>query len=205
MLDIKSSDLQAIFSVSRDDVRRLSKDGVLTPRKHGNGIADEFDEYDLQRMLDVKMFLWAGYKVSDMRSIFTDGYDPEKAISEQIHVYERRLKVLKFIEKMRSNSIDADVIGSEHQGCTYNMMTGYLDACANLKFEPEVEMSEYRLNVPKYGDEKFKEFFWCWIETLMLFDYFSQKGIDIKNDFSKKRIMDAHKLICEHPVSVGHI
>ena len=98
-----SSEVQDIFGFSRDDIKRLESIEVVKPEKRGQGRASIFGEEAINRLLDVKLYILAGYRISDMESIFSNDHDPQDMISEQIHIYKKRIQMLEFIQAMRAD------------------------------------------------------------------------------------------------------
>ncbi len=97
-----SLEIRKIFGFSRDDINRLEKSKVIKPQKNGQGIASEYSEKDLERLLDVKLYLLGGLRISDMEDLFKNKIDSGRTISEHIHLYKKRIQMLEFIELMRA-------------------------------------------------------------------------------------------------------
>lgn len=104
MINKTSKELRQIFDLNRDDMRYFTETkSILKPKKLGQGQAAKYSETDIERLLDIKILLLSGYKNQDMENIFTGDYVSDEKIAEQIRNYKRRILILEFIQKLRSN------------------------------------------------------------------------------------------------------
>ena len=103
-----SSEIQEIFELQRDDIKRLQKAGVLNPVKKGQGKASLFGDDDMSRILDIKMHMLAGYKVSQMCNFFDEAYDSDEELSKQIHMYKKRILILEYIRTLKTDIREFD-------------------------------------------------------------------------------------------------
>ncbi len=156
MIDKKSSEIQEIFGLCRDDIKRLEKDGVLKPVKSGQGKASKFGEGDMNRLLDIKMYLLAGYRISDMKKIITDDYDSDGGIVEQIHIYKKRIQMLEFIRVMKSDFDELETLS------------------LNQLIETGKVFAE-KTNIPMYGSKEYYDTFWDYIKLVFIIDFLSQR------------------------------
>lgn len=156
MFNKTSSEIQEIFGLCRDDVKRLEKDGVLNPAKSGQGKASKFGEEDMSRLLDIKMYLLAGYRISDMKRIITDNYDSDEGIAEQIHVYKKRIQMLEFIRVMKADYKKIGELSPKQL-----IETG--------------KVSAEKTNMPTYGSKEYFDIFWDYIKLVFIVDFLSQR------------------------------
>ncbi len=177
MIDKTSSEIQEIFGLDRDDVRRLEKDGVLKPKKNGQGKASRFGEEDMNRLLDIKIYLLAGYRISDMKKIITEEYDSDEGIAEQIHIYKKRIQMLEFIRVMRS---DIKELSTLRQKQLINAGV----------------VSAEKTNLPKFGSKEYFDAFWDYIKLVFIVDFLSQKeSFKTDNEIILKRTFAAYNII----------
>ena len=168
----KSAELEEIFVLKRDHVRALEKDGVLKPKKYGQGRASQYSIEDMCRLLDVKMYLLAGNKLVEMKRITTaDDYNADESIDEQIYIYKRRIKLLEFIRLIK-----ADV-----------------RKISKLSSQQLAEMSkEFAMHEP----EEYFDRIWDYIELVFKLDFLSQKkSLMAKKDDILQRSLDVYNII----------
>lgn len=171
-----STEIQEIFGLGRDDIRRLERDGVLNPVKSGQGKASLFGEEDLWNLLDIKMYLTAGYRISDMKTIITDDYDSDESLSMQIRLYKKRIQLLEFIGKLKS----------------------YVNEFRKLKKSQLFEICKItakKANMPSYGTNEYFEGAWNYIKLIFIADFMSQKESLMEKDdaVTQKRVFTAFK------------
>ena len=172
-----SSEIQEIFGLNRDDVRRLEKDGVLKPEKNGQGKVSKFGEEDMNRLLDIKIYLMAGYRISDMEKIITEEYDSDEGIAEQIHIYIKRIQMLKFIRAIRSDIKALNTLSRKQL-----VATGVVSA--------------EKTNLPKFGSKEYFDVFWDYIKLVFIVDFLSQKeSFNTNNEIILKRAFAAYDIV----------
>ncbi len=173
-----SLEVREIFDLSIDDIKRLEKAGVINPLKRGQGRASQFAMSDLDRLLDVKIHLLAGYRISDMSEIFTEKYDAEESIRQQIHIHEKRILMLEFIKTIRDD----------------------LKKLENLNKNQLTEIGQASVQYSKIPFHDIDEYFdtsWKFIKLVFIMDYLSQKHIfDDESDVVRKAY-DAYSIIKE--------
>ena len=173
----KSSEIQRIFGLSRDDVNRLDKDGIINPKRNGQGIASRYGIEDMSRLLDVKIYLLAGYRISDMKNILTSTYDSDAGISEQIHIYKKRIQMLEFIQTMRADLNELQHFSSK-QVTEMNKVTAQ------------------NSNFPDYGSDEYFELAWEFLELIFIVDFLSQReSVNAEKNDVLKRVFEAYKLV----------
>lgn len=171
-----SLEIREIFGLERDDIRRLEKSGVLKPKKDGQGKASLFGMRDLDRLLDIKMYLLGGFRISDMPGIFTEDYDSDERIGEQIHIYKKRIQMLEFIRVMRS-----DLKAFEKLDQKKLIQSGRITAKNS--------------NLPEYGTEEYFDEFWNFLKLVFIMDFLSQKESFLRQEIVLKKAMDAYHII----------
>lgn len=173
----KSSEIQKIFGLSRDDINRLDKDGVLKPRRSGQGIASQYSNEDIYRLLDVKMYLLAGYRISDMKNILTSSYDSDSGISEQIHIYKKRIQMLEFIRVMRADFNELEQFSAKQV----------------IEFNKKAAKNS---NLPDYGTDEYFESAWEYLEMIFLVDFLSQReSLNSEKEEVLDKVLEAYKLV----------
>ena len=149
-----------VFGISRDDVNRLCKASVINPEVLGQGIASMYSEADMDILLMVKVYLMAGYKISDMEDIFTKEKASEKTsderIAKQIRKYKRRIRLLEFIQAMRLNFNKTRMLSVEQQANTIIVQ--------NENFE-----------MPEYNSNEYQALTWEIIQLVFILDYLCQE------------------------------
>ncbi len=177
MVDKTSTEVQEIFGLERDDLRRLEKAGVLNPVKSGQGKVSRFGQEDMDRLLDVKIYLLAGYRIVDMGQAFTEGYDSEEMVAEQIHIYKKRIQLLEYIRVARA---DIKKLGSLSQ----------------KQMIETAEASAESTNLPQVGSAEYFDKFWDLIKLVFIVDYLSQKeSFADDSDVVLKRAFTAYHII----------
>lgn len=156
MSDRKSSEIQEIFGLSRDDIKRLERDGILKPQKSGQGKASIFSEDDMNCLLDVKIHLLAGYRICDMKGSITDDYDSDIGITEQIHLYKKRIQMLEFVQKIRADRNELDKLSDTQRS----------------KF---LKTISDKTKTPIYGSKEYFDYFWKIMKLIFIVDFLSQK------------------------------
>lgn len=174
-----SSEIQDIFGLCRDDIKRLEKDGVLNPKKSGQGKASLFSERDLNTLLDIKIYLLAGYRISDMKNIITATYDSDSRISEQIHIYKKRIQMLEFIQTIRA---DIRKLYTLSQGQWRNVSRVHAEKTA----------------IPAFGTQEFNDFFWKFMKLIFIIDFMSQKeSFKQDSEIIVKRALAAYRIVVD--------
>ncbi len=170
--NMKSLEAREMFNLSREDMRRLENMGVLVPQKYGQGIAADYDEKCLLRLLDIKFLLLAGFRLSEMEEIMADDYDSDELINDQILEYKKRILMLEFINKVRRELIDSNNISGRQITETQNQI--WKNAGIEL----------YTINPSAL----------CWdvIRLVFIFDYLSRKKNYDEEDTIIKKEYDAY-------------
>lgn len=154
MRDKTSSEIQNIFSLSRDDIKRFEKIGVLTPNKHGKGIASGYSDKDLERLLDAKLLLLSGYRLPDTSIILSENYSSEENIMQQIKKYKRYILILEFLQLNKQ----------DHQRIT-----------AYVKKQKHKVINDYKkCFMGNLEPDEYSELFWNVIELVFIVDYLGQ-------------------------------
>lgn len=182
MINKTSKELRQIFDLNRDDMRYFTETkSILKPKKLGQGQAAKYSETDIERLLDIKILLLSGYKNQDMENIFTGDYVSDEKIAEQIRNYKRRILILEFIQKLRSNMKEANDYISEQSRET-------VKTTLNTLYSNGYEIKSF---------EDIYEFFLDMIKLIFIIDYLSQKeSIEDKNIIkSLNRSKEAFDLI----------
>ena len=182
MFEKCSSEIQDIFGLSRDDVRRLENEGLLKPIKRGQGKAAIYGEADLFRLLDIKIYLLAGYRIADMSNIITEDIDSDTNLDEQIYLYKKRILMLEFIKGMKA----------------------YLKKIRTLSAEQYNSLISVSINNSNLSSRNANEFFdviWDMYKLLFIADYLSQRtSFKEKSEIVSKRVSDAYitvKKLCQ--------
>ena len=174
-----SSEIQDIFGLCRDDIKRLEKDGVLNPKKSGQGKASLFSERDLNNLLDIKIYLLAGYRISDMKNIITATYDSDSGISEQIHIYKKRIQMLEFIQTIRADIRKLDTLS---QGQLMDVSRVHAEKTA----------------IPAFGTQEFNDFSWNFMKLIFIIDFMSQKeSFKQDSEIIVKRALAAYRIVVD--------
>ena len=171
-----SLEIREIFGLERDDIRRLEKDGVLTPQKSGQGKASVFGMQDLDKLLDIKMYLLGGFRISDMSGIFTEDYDSDERIGEQIHIYIKRIQMLEFIRVIRSDFKAFEILEQK-------------------KIIQSGRITAKNTNLPEYGTEEYFDEFWNFLKLVFIMDFLSQKESFSRQEVVLKKAMDAYHIV----------
>lgn len=191
MINKTSKELRQIFDLNRDDMRYYTdpKHGVLKPEKSGKGQADNYSETDIERLLDIKIYRLSGYGNKDMGNIFTESYDSDEEIAEQIKVYKRRILILEFIQKLRSNLREAKDYISEQSVEAIVSTVKALDS--------------YGYEIKSFED--IYELFLDMIKLIFIVDYLSQKeSIKDRNEIkSLNRSKEAFDLMVTYSELFG--
>ena len=180
MSDKTSTEIQEIFGLGRDDVKRLEKEGVLKPKKNGQGKASIYGDDDLNRLLGIKIYLMGGYRIADMKSIITDSYDSSKSIAEQIHMYKKRIQVLEYIQ-----NIDTDI------NRLVTLMIEKNDMAEDLQ-----KVSDDISKISVYNSKEYRELFWDMIKLVFIIDFLSRKeSLDEDKGIAMDRALSAYKIV----------
>ncbi len=184
MIRKATSEVLDIFCLCRDDIKRLQKEGILTPEKKGQGITTYYTDKELNKLLDIKMYLLAGYRISDMETIFTDEYDSETGIAEQIHVYKKRIQMLEFIQNIRLDLEDFQKLSQ-----TQLIKTG--------------KVSAQKSNLPEYGTDSYYDLFWNIVKLIFVVDFLSQKeSFKTEKKIVLRRVLEAYR-VCEEILEIS--
>ena len=91
------SDIQECLLFGRDELKYiLKKIKGIDSKKHGVGVATEFDEDGLDELLYVKIMLLAGFRVTDISTVNLK--ESDAIIANQIRLYKGRIRLLEFIQ-----------------------------------------------------------------------------------------------------------
>lgn len=161
MIAKTSREARETFGLERDDIKRLENDGVLHPQKNGKGKASLYGIDDMYRLLDVKMYLLGGFKISQMQNLFGKDFDRDSMIEDQLRVYSRRIKLLNFIKTLRS-----DIKFLENSIKTEN------DAISVIEAGKKTVLLN---NTLPLGEEQYWDMIWSYIQLIFIFDFLSQK------------------------------
>ncbi len=175
MFEMTASELQDIFCLDHNDVNRLLKLEVLTPKKNGLGKASVYGVQDFDRLLDIKMYLLAGFRIPDMPSIFTENFDADDKINKQIHVYKKRIQMLEFIQNIRSDIKAFDRLSQE-------------------QIVKAMSVTAQNTNMPEYGSKDYVKLFQGMLKLIFIIDYFSQE----------KSLAASLKMVCERFLDAYH-
>lgn len=149
-----------VFGISRDDVNRLCKAGVINPEVLGQGIASMYSEADMETLLKVKIYLMAGYKIADMGDIFAKEKASEKTsdedLAKQIRKYKRRIRLLEFIQAMRLNINETRKLSVEQQANT-------------------IIVQRENFEMPEYNSDEYHALTWETIQLVLILDYLCQE------------------------------
>jgi len=101
MISKTATELRKILGLDRNTFQRLEDKAVITPNKIGQGIATEYSADDISKLIDVKLLLLSGFRVSEMPQLLCEEYYPDNIINEQIRMYKRRIAMLEFVSMLR--------------------------------------------------------------------------------------------------------
>lgn len=191
MINKTSKELRQIFDLNRDDMRYFTnpKDGVLKPKRSGKGQADKYSEAEIDRLLDIKIYRMTGYKNQEMKEIFKGDYVSDDEIAEQIKTYKRRILILEFIQKIRTNLKDAREFVKEQS----------VEAIVSTV----KTLNSYGFEINSFED--IYDIFLDMIKLVFIIDYLSQKeSIKDENEIkSLNRSMEAFDLIAYYSELFG--
>lgn len=176
MINKTNSELRELFGLSRDDIRRLEDDGVLNPKKEGQGKAALYGLVDVNILLDVKLLLLSGYRVADMKNIINDSYNSDAELKEQIHTYKKRIQMLEFIRRIRADLRKLDQFSKEQ-----------------LFEAGKIPQKSY--NIPNF--QKYYDMYLDIIKLILLLETLSKKNsfIDHQQSIVIKRFYDAYRIV----------
>lgn len=177
MLAKKSSEIQEIFGLSRDQIRTLEKEGVIKPEKNGQGKASLYGYEDVNLLLDIKLYLLAGYRIVDMKNIIKDNFDYEEAITEQLHILKKRLQMLEFIRIIRKDFKKLE----------------QLDARQLVNVG---KVAAKKSQMPEFGTEEYFDKLLDLLKLVFIVDFLSQRSsfvVDSKVVLS--RTLDAYRIL----------
>ena len=90
------SDIQECLLFGRDELKYILKKIEIDSKKHGVGVATEFDEDGLDKLLDVKIMLLAGFRLTDISTVNLK--ESDAIIANQIRLFKGRIRLLEFIQ-----------------------------------------------------------------------------------------------------------
>lgn len=149
-----------VFGITKDDVYRLCKAGVIKPEVFGQGIASNYSEADMDSLLVVKIYLMAGYTIADMEDIFSEDKVSEKTsdegIAKQIRKYKRKIRLLEFIQEIRLNLNETRKLSVEQLANT-------------------IVVQNENFKMPEYGSDEYHALTWEIIQLVFILDYLCQE------------------------------
>ena len=101
MISKTATELRKILGLDRNTFQRLEDKEGITPNKIGQGIATEYSADDISKLIDVKLLLLSGFRVSEMPQLLCEEYYPDNIINEQMRMYKRRIAMLEFVSMLR--------------------------------------------------------------------------------------------------------
>ena len=169
------TEVQDIFCWSRQNYRSvidlIGKEKFT--KDNAGGVSYTFNEEEMYRLLDIKIFQLAGCENPKIKKVLSDSDELDKEISNQIRQHEKNILVLKFLRDIRSDI-------KEYAKLSPEQVSDVNEKSAQLS------------KMPSLGSPEYYDVIWDLVELVFIIEYLTQnKSRQADTKQNNKKVLTA--------------